>query len=150
MKYRFGKTSIERMKGVDARLLLIIITYLCMGKKDIGITYGGRTQEEQDKAKASGNSQVSRSKHLLVDEILTTAKGAKLKIKEANAIDFIAYKNGKQEWNDREYYRDIVEDMKAIAEFYGWKDIINFGWDFKSLNDPFHISVKEDGDGGIK
>ncbi|MGL5232805.1 MAG: hypothetical protein ACRC7W_05700, partial [Fusobacteriaceae bacterium] len=119
------------------------------GKKDIGVTYGARTQQEQEKLKSEGKSQVSRSKHLLVKETLLTPTGYKIDVLESNALDIIAYKDGKPIWT-REYYKDIIEDMKEIAEFYGWKDIINWGWDMKSLNDPYHISVKEDGDGGIK
>lgn len=149
LKYRFGKTSISRMKGVDARLIILVTTYMCLGKKDIGVTYGARTKEEQKHMLDTGKSQVSKSKHLLTEEELITQGGFKMKIVESNAIDIVAYKDGKTIW-DRAYYKDIIEDMKKIAEFYGWKDIMNFGWDFKSLNDPYHISVKENGDGGIK
>lgn len=149
MKYRFGKSSIERMKGVDARLIILVTCYLMLGKKDIGVTYGARTQEEQDDLLKKGNSKVSKSKHLLVEETLTTPNGFKIKILESNALDIIAYKNGAPIW-EREYYKDIIEDIKDIVKFYGWEDIINFGWDFKSLDDPYHISVKEPGDGGIK
>jgi hypothetical protein len=44
----------------------------------------------------------------------------------------------------------VIEDMKKIVAHYGWQDVINFGWDFKSLDDPFHISVSVPGDGGVK
>ena len=149
LKYRFGKTSIARMKGVDARLIILATTYMCMGKKDIGITYGARTPEEQAHMLKTGKSQVSKSKHLLNEEVLVTQGGFKMDIMESNAIDIIAYKDGEQVW-ERAYYKDIIEDMKQIAKYYGWQDIINWGWDFKSLNDPYHISMKEPGDGGIK
>ena len=149
LKYRFGKTSIQRMKSVDARLIILVTTYMCMGKKDIGVTYGARTPEEQAEMLRTGKTQVAKSKHLLTKETLVTQGGFKIDIYEANAIDIVAYRNGKPVW-EREYYKDIVEDMKQIAKHYGWQDVINFGWDFKSLNDPYHISVKEEGDGGIK
>lgn len=149
LKYKFGKSSIERMKAVDARLIILATTYMCMGKKDIGITYGARTKEEQKHMLDTGKSQVSKSKHLMTEEELMTQGGFKTKILESNAIDIVAYKDGKDIW-DRAYYVDIIKDMKEIAKHYGWQDIINFGWDFESLNDPYHISVKEPGDGGIK
>jgi hypothetical protein len=149
LKYRFGKTSISRMKGVDARLIILATTYMCMGKKDIGITYGARTPEEQAHMLKTGKSQVTKSKHLLNKEELTTQGGFKTDIMESNAIDIVAYKDGKDIW-ERAYYEDIIKDMKEIAKHYGWQDIINWGWDFKSFNDPYHISVKEPGDGGIK
>ncbi|MGL5413391.1 hypothetical protein [Cetobacterium sp.] len=149
LKYKFGKTSIQRMKGVDARLIILATTYMCMGKKDIGITYGARTSEEQAHMLKTGKSQVSKSKHLLNKEVLVTQSGFKMDIMESNAIDIVAYKDGKQVW-ERAYYEDIIKDMKEIAKHYGWQDIINLGWDFKSFNDPYHISVKEPGDGGIK
>lgn len=149
LKYRFGKTSIARMKGVDARLIILATTYLALGKKDIGITYGARTPEEQAHMLKTGKSQVAKSKHLLNKEELTTQGGFKMDIMESNAIDIVAYKDGKDIW-DRAYYEDIIKDMKEIAKHYGWQDILNWGWDFKSFNDPYHISVKEPGDGGIK
>ncbi|MGL5902837.1 MAG: hypothetical protein ACRCZO_09145 [Cetobacterium sp.] len=149
LKYRFGKTSISRMKGVDARLIILATTYMCMGKKDIGITYGARTPEEQKDMLKKGKTQVSKSKHLLNKEELVTQGGFKIDIMESNAIDIVAYKDGKAIW-ERAYYEDIIGDMKKIAQHYGWQDVINWGWDFKSLNDPYHISVKESGDGGIK
>lgn len=149
LKYKFGKTSIARMKGVDARLIILVTTYMCLGKKDIGITYGARTQEEQEHMLKTGKSKVSKSKHLLTQEELVTQGGFKIDIVEANAIDIVAYKNGKPVW-DRNFYEDIIKDMKEIAKHYGWQDAMNWGWDFKTLNDPYHISVKEVGDGGIK
>lgn len=149
LKYRFGKTSIQRMKSVDARLVILVTTYMCMGKKDIGVTYGARTPEEQTEMLRTGKTHVAKSKHLLTKETLVTQGGFKIDIYETNAIDIVAYRNGKPVW-EREYYKDIIEDMKQIAKHYGWQDVINFGWDFKSLNDPYHISVKEEGDGGIK
>ena len=149
LKYRFGKTSLSRMKGVDARLIILVTTYMCMGKKDIGITYGARTPEEQEHMLKTGKSKVSKSKHLLAKEELITQGGFKIDIVESNAIDIVAYKEGKQIW-ERAFYKDIIEDIKKIVKFYGWQDIINFGWDFKTLNDPYHISVKEPGDEGIK
>lgn len=149
LKYRFGKTSIARMKGVDARLIILVTTYMCLGKKDIGITYGARTPEEQKHMLDTGKSKVTKSKHLLSKEQLITQGGFKMDIMESNAIDIVAYKNGKPVW-ERAYYKDIIKDMKEIAEFYGWKDIMNWGWDFKVPNDPYHISVKENWDGGVK
>ena len=149
LKYRFSKTSISRMKAVDPRLIILITTYLVLGKKDIGITCGGRTLKEQEHMLKTGKSKVSKSKHLLTKEELVTQGEFKIDIVEANAIDFVAYKNGKPVWN-REFYEDIIKDMKKIAKHYGWEDIINWGWDFKTLNDPYHISIKEPGDGGIK
>lgn len=149
LKYRFGKTSISRMKGVDARLIILVTTYMCMSKKDIGVTYGARTPEEQKDMLKNGKTQVSKSKHLLSKEELVTQGGFKMDIMESNAIDIVAYKDGEQVW-ERAFYKDIIEDMKELAKHYGWQDDINWGWDFKSLNDPYHISVKEPGDGGIK
>lgn len=149
LKYRFSKTSISRMKAVDPRLIILATTYMCMGKKDIGITYGARTPEEQEDMLKTGKTQVTKSKHLLTKEELITQGGFKIDIVESNAIDIVAYKEGKQIW-ERAFYKDIIEDMKKIAKFYGWQNIINFGWDFKTLNDPYHISVKEANDNGIK
>lgn len=149
LKYRFGKTSIARMKAIDARLIILVTTYMCMGKKDIGVTYGSRTKEEQKHMLDTGKSQVSKSKHLMTEEELVTQGGFKTKVLESNAIDIVAYDKGKTVW-ERAYYEDIIKDMKEIAKHYGWQDIINWGWDFKTLNDPYHISVKEPGDGGIK
>lgn len=124
LKYRFGKTSILRLKCVDARLIILVTTYLALGKKDIGVTYGARTKEEQKHMLDTGKSQVSKSKHLLSKEELVTQNGFKIDIMESNAVDIVAYKNGKPIW-DRYFYEDIIKDMKEIAKHYGWQDIIN-------------------------
>lgn len=149
LKYRFSKSSLDKLKAVDPRLIILVTTYLSLGKKDIGITYGARTPKEQKHLLATGKSQVTKSKHLLSKEQLVTKGGFKMDIMESNAIDIVAYRNGKPIWG-RSFYKDIIEDMKAIVKFYGWKNDFNFGWDFKSIDDPYHISVKEIGDGGIK
>lgn len=148
MKYKIGKTTLERLKNVDRKLVILFTTYLMLGKKDIGVTYGARTEGEQKDLKAKGKSQVSKSKHLPMNEKGITSGGNEFEYSEINAIDIIAFKDGKMVW-DRAYYDDIIKDMKDIVAFYGWDDI-NFGYDFKTLNDCYHISVREDGDGGIK
>lgn len=149
MKHKISKSTVQYLKGVDARLTIIFVSYLMLGKKDIGVTYGGRTDEEQEKFLKEGKTQVKKGKHSLVKELLKTPTGYTVEVLEANAIDILAYENGKAVWN-RAYYEDIIDDMKAIAKYYGWENNINWGWDFKTLDDPFHISVKEPGDGGIK
>lgn len=137
------------MKGVDARLIILVTSYLCLGKKDIGVTYGVRTREAQNHFLATGKSKTKNSKHIPIKETITTPDGYNLEILEGNAIDIVAYKNSQPVW-DRAYYADIIADMKEIVKFYGWSDVINFGWDFKSFDDCYHISVKEAGDGGVK
>ena len=92
LKYRFGKASISRMKGADARVIILATTYLALGKKDIGITYGARTSEEQAHMLKTGKSQVAKSKHLLNKEELTTQGGFKMDIMESNAIDIVMVK----------------------------------------------------------
>lgn len=148
LKYKYGKTTIERLKGVDPKLIILVATYMSIGKKDIGVTYGIRTSAEQEAILKKGNSQVKKSKHQMDKEIITTQEGGKVEIQLSNAIDILGYDNGKARW-DRAFYEDIIEDMKEIVSFFGWTDI-NFGWDFKSLNDPYHISVSKVGDGGVK
>ncbi len=148
-KYKFSNNSLEKLKGVDRRLVILVTTYLNLGKKDIGITYGVRTLEEQKQLLKEGKTRTLKSKHLLVEEQLRTPSGYKAEILEGNALDFVVFENGRAIW-EREAYKEVIEDMKKIANHFGWKDIINFGWDFKTLDDPYHISVKEDGDGGVK
>lgn len=148
LKYKFGKQSINNLAGVDVKLVILISTYLALGKKDIAVTYGVRTSQEQSDIFASGNSKIKKSTHQLIDETYKTARGSEFTVKESNAIDIVAYKNGVQIW-EREYYKDIIEDLKAIVQFFGWTDV-NFGWDFKSLNDPYHISITEGQNGNIK
>lgn len=149
MKYKISNSSLNNLKTVDARLIILVSTYLSLGKKDIGVTYGARSQEEHEQNLKNGVSKAKRSKHQPIKENFKTAKGFGMSTMETNAIDILAYDNGKARW-DREFYKDIIEDMREIAAHFGWQDVINFGWDFKTLNDPYHISVKENGDNGIK
>ena len=149
LKYKVGKTTLDRLKGVDTKLVIVFTTYLNMNKKDIGCTYGARTEEAQAEFLKTGKTTVKKSKHMPFKEVVNTPDGFKMDIVEFNAIDIVAYKEGKQVW-ERAYYEDIIKDMKAIVKHFGWQDLFNWGWDFVSLNDPYHISVKEIGDGGIK
>jgi hypothetical protein len=150
LKYKYSKRTIQMLTDVDPRLVILFSTYLALGKYDIGCTYGIRTEAEQKKLKAEGKSQTMNSKHLVKPETIETAEGSSVEINIGNAIDIVAYIDGKPVWDDKSVYAEIIADFKAIAAFFGWTDIINYGFDFKSFADWYHISIKKPNDGGVK
>lgn len=86
--YKFSKTSLDRMSGVDPRLIEIATLALSMSKIDFGIPQNGgvRTESDQYKLFSEGLSQRDgihkRSAH-----------------QDGLAIDLFAYVDGKASWD---------------------------------------------------
>ena len=101
--FKFSKKSLERLEGVDGRLIDVMEMALAISKIDFGIpAYGGyRTAREQrilfydGKTKANGTSH--KSKH-----------------QSGNAVDVYAYVDGKASWKE-EYLTHIAAAVLQAA-----------------------------------
>lgn len=128
--YKFGKSSLRRMKGLDARLIITAEYVINMmyhhGCCDIAIpALGGmRTMEQQEELLAKGTSQKKNSAHLY-----------------GNAIDVVPYIDGKMRWDVENEdktpnepvvngYEDIWHYWDEAAKHYGYQYISRIHWDW--------------------
>ena len=120
--FKFSNRSYDRMKGVDPRLVAVATLALSRSDIDFGVTEGLRTIERQRQLLAAGASRTLRSKHITGD-----------------AIDIVAYVNGKVRW-DWPLYERLSVFMLEAAEDLGVP--ITWGGHWKSLKDGPHYELK--------
>lgn len=121
--YKFSQRSLEKLKGVDERLVEIMTIALSRSENDFGITEGLRDIETQKRYVAEGKSQTMKSYHL-----------------KGKAVDVVIYKDKKVTW-DLKYYKELNELVQEIAKEKGYK--ITWGGNWKSLVDGPHFQIEE-------
>ena len=62
--YKLSKRSLDKLEGLDPRLVAVVKSAIHRTKIDFGVICGMRTMEEQKALVASGASQTMKSKHL--------------------------------------------------------------------------------------
>lgn len=120
--YKFSKRSLEKLKGVDERLVEIMTIALSRSENDFGITEGLRDIETQKRYVAEGKSQTMKSYHL-----------------KGKAVDVVIYVNGKVTW-DLKHYKELNELVQEIAKKKGCR--ITWGGNWKSLVDGPHFQIE--------
>lgn len=95
--FSLSQRSIERLDGVDDRLVDVVCRAIEITTVDFGVTEGLRTIETQRQYVASGKSQTMESKHLT-----------------GEAVDLVAYINGQVSW-ELNVYDNIADAMKQAA-----------------------------------
>lgn len=94
--WKFGGRSLQKLQGVDDRLVRVAHLALKYSSVDFGITCGLRTQAEQNQLRAQGKSQAKRSRH-----------------QDGMAIDIVCYVDGKVTWEFKHYM--IAAQAIALA-----------------------------------
>ena len=127
--YKFSKRSLERMEGVDQRLLDIAHKAISISKIDFGIpkTGGLRTASQQNELFIKGLSQLDGVSKLS-------------KHQSGKALDIYAYVDGKASW-DPGYLAQV-----ACAFFQASIDLgydIEWGGLWKVFIDGPHFELKE-------
>ena len=77
MGYKLGKRSLEKLEGVDERMVAVVKHAIGATKQDFSVICGLRTIEEQKALVAKGASQTMKSKHI-----------------DGLAVDLMAYVDG--------------------------------------------------------
>lgn len=95
--FSLSQRSIERLDGVDDRLVDVVCRAIEITTVDFGVTEGLRTIETQRQYVAAGKSQTMESKHLT-----------------GEAVDLVAYINGQVSW-ELNVYDNIADAMKQAA-----------------------------------
>lgn len=100
-EFKLSRRSLDRLEGVDERLVSVVKFAIHATKTDFGVIQGLRTVEQQKELVAKGASQTMKSKHL-----------------DGLAVDLMAYINGRGSW-ELNLYDDLADAMKEGAELAG-------------------------------
>ena len=97
MTFSLSQRSLDKLAGVDQRLVDVVKRAIEITTVDFGVTCGLRTVEEQKRLVASGASQTMDSNHV-----------------KGTAVDLVAYVGNRASW-ELNLYDDIALAMKIAA-----------------------------------
>ena len=95
--YKLSKRSLDRLDGLDERLVSVVTSAIHLSKIDFGVICGMRTLEEQRALVEKGASQTMKSKHL-----------------DGHAVDLMAYIGSRGSW-ELNLYDEIADAMAEAA-----------------------------------
>jgi peptidoglycan LD-endopeptidase CwlK len=97
MTFKLSQRSLDKLEGVDEKLVATVKLAIAVAKIDFGVICGLRTMEEQRVLVDKGASKTMRSKHL-----------------DGKAVDLMAYIGSRGSW-ELNLYDDIADAMKEAA-----------------------------------
>jgi peptidoglycan LD-endopeptidase CwlK len=115
MTYKLSQRSLDRLEGVDERLVAVVKQAITTTKIDFGVIQGMRTLEMQKELVAKGASQTMKSKHLT-----------------GHAVDLMAYISGRGSW-ELNLYDDIADAMKEAGDTLGVRLRWGAAWHINDL-----------------
>lgn len=121
--FKLSNNSKEKLKGVNPLLISVVEKAIELSEVDFGITEGVRSLERQQQLFNEKKSKTMKSYHLT-----------------GNAVDVVAYVDGKVSW-DWGNYEKIAKAFKEAAEELGVK--ITWGGDWKSFRDGPHFQLEK-------
>ena len=123
MTYKLSNRSLERLEGVDDKLIALAKYAIGITKVDFGIPHLGglRTMEQQRELVNKGASQTMKSKHL-----------------EGIAIDTVAYIGPRVSW-ELNLYDDIADAMAQAARDVGVGICWGAAWSTKDVPYPMDM-----------
>lgn len=122
--FKLSDKSIDKMKGVNPALIAVVKKAIELTTVDFGVTEGLRSIERQKELFKAGKSQTMKSRHIV-----------------GEAVDLVAYVNGKVDWSWK-YYEQIAVAMKQAA-----KELevpIEWGGDWVSFKDGVHFQLERE------
>ncbi len=121
MTYVLSQKSLDKLKGVDERLVNVVKRAITYTTVDFSVGEGVRTLERQKELLVLKTTQTLKSKHLI-----------------GHAVDLYALKDGVVSW-DKALYPEIAKAMKQAAEELSVN--IRWGGEFKSFYDGPHFEL---------
>lgn len=115
MTYKLSQRSLDKLEGVDERLIAVVKQAITTTKIDFGVIQGMRTLEMQKALVAKGASQTMKSKHLT-----------------GHAVDLMAYIEGRGSW-ELNLYDDIADAMKDAGDTLGVQMRWGAAWHINDL-----------------
>lgn len=123
MTFKLSQRSLDRMKGVDERLVNVVKRAIEISEVDFIVTEGLRTKERQAELLKAGATRTMNSKHIV-----------------GKAVDLAAVVNGQVRW-DWPLYSKLATAMKRAAEILNIK--IEWGGDWVTFKDGPHFQLKD-------
>lgn len=120
--FSFSKSSLNKMNGVDSKLVNLMEEAIKNSPYDFGITEGIRTLERQKELFAQGKTKTLKSYHLV-----------------GKAVDIKVYVNREVTW-DFKYYKEVANHIKEVARKLGY--VITWGGDWKTFKDGPHFQIE--------
>jgi peptidoglycan L-alanyl-D-glutamate endopeptidase CwlK len=117
MSFKLSRRSLDNLEGVDERLVAVVKHAITVSKIDFGVIQGLRTIEQQKELVAKGASQTMKSKHL-----------------DGNAVDLMAYINGRGSW-ELNVYDEIADAIKEGAKALGVKIRWGAAWHIDDISE---------------
>jgi len=97
VSFKLSERSLDRLKGVDQKLIDVVKRAIDLTEIDFGVTEGLRTLSRQQELVEKGASQTLKSKHL-----------------GGRAVDLVAYIGSRVSW-ELAVYDDIAEAVRQAA-----------------------------------
>jgi peptidoglycan L-alanyl-D-glutamate endopeptidase CwlK len=117
MTFKLSQRSLDRMEGVDERLVAVAKAAIGHTKTDFGVICGLRTIEEQRELYNKGASKTMKSKHI-----------------DGNALDLMAYVGSRASWEIKLYF-DIADAVKEAAIDVGVKMRWGASWHINDIRE---------------
>jgi peptidoglycan L-alanyl-D-glutamate endopeptidase CwlK len=121
MTYSLSQKSLDKLKGVDDKLVRLVKRAIEITTQDFTVLEGVRSKERQQELFNAGKSQTLNSKHLI-----------------GHAVDLGVLKNGQVTW-DKEAYQKLAVCVKQAASELNIN--IRWGGDFHSFYDGPHFEL---------
>ena len=115
--YQLSQRSLDKLDGVDERLVKIVCRAIELTDIDFGVIQGLRTEEEQKALVAKGASKTMKSKHL-----------------EGKAVDLMAYVDGRGCW-ELAVYDNIADAMQQAATEEGVQIRWGAAWNIADIRE---------------
>ena len=121
--FKLSQRSLDRMKGVDERLVNVVKRAIEISEVDFIVTEGLRTKERQAELLKAGATRTMNSKHIV-----------------GKAVDLAAVVDGQVRW-DWPLYSKLATAMKRAAEILNVK--IEWGGDWVTFKYGPHFQLKD-------
>lgn len=120
--FSFSKASLDKMNGVNSKLVILMKEAIKNTPYDFKITEGLRTVERQKELVKTGKSKTMNSYHL-----------------KGKAVDIAVLIDNKVTW-DFKYYKEVASHIKEVAKKLGY--VITWGGDWKTFKDGPHFQIE--------
>ncbi|WP_338967531.1 M15 family metallopeptidase [Fusobacterium nucleatum] len=120
--FSFSKASLDKLNGVDLKLVNLMKEAIKNSPYDFKITEGLRTVERQKELVKTGKSKTMNSYHL-----------------KGKAVDIAVLIDNKVTW-DFKYYKEVASHIKEVAKKLGY--VITWGGDWKTFKDGPHFQIE--------
>ena len=120
--FSFSKASLDKMNGVNSKLVILMKEAIKNSPYDFKITEGLRTVERQKELVKTGKSKTMNSYNL-----------------KGQAVDIAVLIDNKITW-DFKYYKKVADHIKEVARKLGY--VITWGGDWKTFKDGPHFQIE--------